>query len=203
MKKLFIKIILFFTAVIFSLPLFSCGNTEDFSKKPAAGTESEADGLPPASGGDSSSAGKDDGSGGLSPDGGEGGENAGGAENQPPVFGFSDNGEGYTLVSVTGGTDSVRIPAEQGGKPVTSIAVSAFSRNKEVKEIFIPESVEKIEAYAFDGCAALVAVNFSDASGWSADEKGFSAEILSNPSYAAIYLKQSFGKYEWLKTPAE
>lgn len=202
MKKLFIKIILLFTAVIFSLPLFSCGNTEDFSKKPAAGTESEADGLPPASG-ENSSAGKDDGSGGLSPDGGEGGENAGGTENQPPVLGFSDNGEGYTLVSVTGGTDSVRIPAEQGGNPITSIAASAFSRNKEVKEIFIPESVKKIEAYAFDGCAALVTVNFADASGWSAGNYVFKSESLLNPKVAATYLKQSFGKYEWLKTPAE
>jgi len=45
----------------------------------------------------------------------------------------------------TGYSESVRIPAQIGGKPVTSIKSRAFERNTDIKAMYIPDSVTLIE----------------------------------------------------------
>ncbi|MBQ1236313.1 MAG: leucine-rich repeat protein, partial [Oscillospiraceae bacterium] len=47
---------------------------------------------------------------------------------------------------------SLNIPAEIKGKSVTVIGSGAFSGCEYIEEIILPESVEKIEPYAFYGC---------------------------------------------------
>ena len=69
------------------------------------------------------------------------------------------------LVSIVGcktTAESVEIPAEIDGKPVTSIEKMAFSGCTSLIEITIPDSVTGIEEYAFSGCTSLTAITIPD-----------------------------------------
>lgn len=70
----------------------------------------------------------------------------------------------YSLLSddtygVKGGTalylNKVTIPATYKGKAVTQILEHAFENSTNLKEIQLPDSIEKIQSYAFNGCKAL------------------------------------------------
>ncbi len=57
---------------------------------------------------------------------------------------------------------TVEIPSEICGQPVTKIGEQAFSRNKNLKTVFIPASVTVIDKQAFEDCEELENVNFSE-----------------------------------------
>lgn len=51
--------------------------------------------------------------------------------------------------------EKIVIPGSYKGKAVTQISNSAFQRATNLKEILLPDSIEKIQSYAFLGCTAL------------------------------------------------
>ena len=62
------------------------------------------------------------------------------------------------VVAIVGGSEIVgdlTIPAEIGGKPVTSIGYSAFSRRSGLMSITIPKGITDIAESAFYGCSGL------------------------------------------------
>ncbi len=55
--------------------------------------------------------------------------------------------------------ERLQIPALYQGKPVKEIASHAFGDETVIKEVVIAEGVEKIRAYAFNGCSNLSRIN--------------------------------------------
>ena len=77
------------------------------------------------------------------------------------VFVFSaENGEAaLTDVHLSGSTvRSIRIPAFFQGAPVTAIGESVFQFANQVGEVYLPEGIREIGAWAFDNCENLTAV---------------------------------------------
>ena len=61
-------------------------------------------------------------------------------------------------VTVTGGTgfmDTINIPSEIEGLPVTAVADSAFAGNEDIISCTIPDSVKTVGAKAFSNCPKL------------------------------------------------
>ncbi|MBQ9695027.1 MAG: leucine-rich repeat domain-containing protein, partial [Oscillospiraceae bacterium] len=78
-------------------------------------------------------------------------------------FEYSVLEDGSVEISKYNGADKiVEIPAEIGGKPVTSIGYRAFYDCKTVESVTIPESVTRIGAYAFYECTALASVTIPE-----------------------------------------
>ena len=69
------------------------------------------------------------------------------------VYQASD--DAATLVRYFGADSKVDIPAELGGKPVTSIGEYAFVYCNSLTEVTIPEGVTSIGEWAFEGCSNL------------------------------------------------
>jgi len=59
-------------------------------------------------------------------------------------------------------SESIVIPAQHNGKPVTQIADNGFKDCRYLKEIVIPETVQVINKYAFDSCPNLKNVALSE-----------------------------------------
>ena len=72
------------------------------------------------------------------------------------VYQASD--DAATLARYFGADSKVDIPAELGGKPVTSIGVAAFAYCSSLTEVTIPEGVTSIEITAFRNCSRLTEV---------------------------------------------
>ena len=72
------------------------------------------------------------------------------------VYQASD--DAATLARYFGADSKVDIPAELGGKPVTSIGVAAFAYCSSLTEVTIPKSVTSIGEYAFGHCSSLTKV---------------------------------------------
>ena len=69
------------------------------------------------------------------------------------VYQASD--DAATLARYFGADSKVDIPAELGGKPVTSIGEYAFVYCNSLTEVTIPEGVTSIGEWAFEGCSNL------------------------------------------------
>ena len=69
------------------------------------------------------------------------------------VYQASD--DAATLVRYFGSDSKVDIPAELGGKPVTSIGVYAFWNCRSLTKVTIPEGVTSIGGSAFQSCSSL------------------------------------------------
>ena len=69
------------------------------------------------------------------------------------VYQASD--DAATLARYFGADSKVDIPAELGGKPVTSIGGGAFAGCSSLTEVTIPEGVTSIGEWAFEGCSNL------------------------------------------------
>ena len=76
------------------------------------------------------------------------------------VYQASD--DAATLVRYFGSDSKVDIPAELGGKPVTSIGVAAFAYCSSLTEVTIPKSVTSIGEYAFAYCSSLTEVTIPE-----------------------------------------
>ena len=76
------------------------------------------------------------------------------------VYQASD--DAATLARYFGADSKVDIPAELGGKPVTSIGGDAFAGCSSLTEVTIPEGVTSIGEYAFAYCSSLTEVTIPE-----------------------------------------
>ena len=72
-------------------------------------------------------------------------------------FTYVTNDGSITITAYTGSGGTAVIPAETNGLPVTGIGDFAFYESS-LTNVFIPDSVNNIGAWAFDGCLSLTTV---------------------------------------------
>ena len=78
--------------------------------------------------------------------------------NYTPGLLFKLTDEGYRVVGYTGDSKNVVIPSEYKGKPVYSIHDEAF-RKSTIESVSLPEGLQSIEYFAFQGCENLKEIN--------------------------------------------
>ena len=79
------------------------------------------------------------------------------------TFGYGSDGEGGVIIKnaiVTG--DSLVIPSEINGKPVTGIGYECFFKEAGIKSIVIPGSVKVIGVRAFGSCTSVESLTIED-----------------------------------------
>jgi len=72
-------------------------------------------------------------------------------ESDASLFETKESGGKLTVTKYTGNEDTVVIPKEIDGKPVTKIAANAFQKKKFTTIVF-PESIREVEKKSFVGC---------------------------------------------------
>jgi hypothetical protein len=70
-----------------------------------------------------------------------------------------NNDGNLVIVKYSGQGEEVLIPAEFEGIPVVEIGQAAFSGNKTIKSVIIPDGITVIEKDAFDGCTSLTSIS--------------------------------------------
>lgn len=106
-------------------------------------------------------------------------------------FTLTTNVNGEKVYQVSADTDldseNVIIPNNYGGYPVTIIANSAFYQNKNIRTIYIPNTIEYIERQAFAECSNLSIVSFQENS--QLLSIGGSSEVIYGAFYDCESLK--------------
>ena len=74
------------------------------------------------------------------------------------VLSYKTDGETAEITGYRGKDTELAVPAAIDGCPVTCIGKKAFLSNKMLKEISLPESVARIDDWAFAYCAKLARV---------------------------------------------
>lgn len=69
-------------------------------------------------------------------------------------FKQNDN-ETYTIMAYKGDLEEVTVPSVYAGKPVTILYDSLFKNHEEIRSVSIPEGIEDIGGFVFDGCHNL------------------------------------------------
>ena len=78
-------------------------------------------------------------------------------------FVLNSDRTGYVLKDYTYKmSDSVIVPSEYMGLPVTGIGSSAFYHHDEIKSIFLPDGLKSIGVQAFSGCIKLESIDIPD-----------------------------------------
>lgn len=68
---------------------------------------------------------------------------------------FSVTKESAVLIKYNGSDTLIEVPGEVNGRPVTEIGEGAFTGNKSIQRVTLPESVAVIGENAFAGCSEL------------------------------------------------
>ena len=71
------------------------------------------------------------------------------------AFSVDSNGEASVTAYIGHSSETLTIPSEYDGHPVTSIADEAFADNLYLRSVIIPESITNIGSSAFSGCINL------------------------------------------------
>ena len=83
-------------------------------------------------------------------------------ENPITDFEYEDNEDGgISITNYVGTSTEVVIPSEINGKDVTEIGGYAFSNNKSITYVSVPDTVLSIFIYAFENCSSLKKVRLS------------------------------------------
>lgn len=113
-------------------------------------------------------------------------------------FVYSDNADG--TITITGGNVSdakLEIPAEIDGKKVTAIGDTAFSWNKGITELVIPEGVKSLGWYSFNSCTSLETVSLPESlefiDSW-AFESCTSLKTISIPANVSVINAGAFAQ---------
>ena len=78
-------------------------------------------------------------------------------------FRYDRNPDGsLTLTGWTGSADTLRIPAQLEGRPVTAIGESCFAGLLCLKRVYVPEGVTELGGYAFESCGELQKIYLPD-----------------------------------------
>lgn len=78
------------------------------------------------------------------------------------AFRYSDEEKGVLITGYTGTESDIAIPASIQDRPVIGIAASAFSFNRQLEAVSIPDSVLTLGSSAFYGCGKLCSVTLSN-----------------------------------------
>lgn len=73
-------------------------------------------------------------------------------------FTYAENSTGITIISYKGSSESVTVPAQIDGKPVTAIGQKAFAEHSEITSLSLPSTVTDIGARAFYRCSGITAI---------------------------------------------
>ena len=107
----------------------------------------------------------------------------------------------YYISKYNGTEESVILPTEYNGLPVTGIDVNAFFACTTLRSITIPENITFIDQGAFSGCSNLESAYFAITSGWAnVTEMGkficYRGD-MGTPSGAAYQLKNPNADLKW------
>ena len=112
-------------------------------------------------------------------------------------------------------SDEVVIPPSRYGEPVVAINSSAFSYNKKIKRVILPDTIIKIMSEAFVGCRSLEYINLADCTRLNEIHKAafsgcYSLKTVELPdSITSIGGKHDFGIFsrcislEYVKLPGK
>ena len=70
-------------------------------------------------------------------------------------FTINEDASAYTVTQYTGTANSVTVPADYDGLPVTKIGDGAFESRATLTSISLPEGLTEIGKAAFGGCSSL------------------------------------------------
>lgn len=89
----------------------------------------------------------------------------------PEIPGDSDGADfvyttaagGITITGYTGTAEELDIPRTIQGVPVRMIAKGAFSGNRNLTEVTMPDTIQRVQGLAFEGCISLRKIHLSNA----------------------------------------
>lgn len=76
------------------------------------------------------------------------------------IYELLEDENAYELIGVSEELEEYTVAASINGLPVIAVGNSAFYSNTTVKRVHLPDSIVRIEAYAFDDCFALEEIVF-------------------------------------------
>lgn len=92
--------------------------------------------------------------------------------NKEGSYVYSTNETGVTIEQYTGGAMMITVPDEIGGKPVTAVADGAFSNDKYIGNLTLPDTITSVAENSFDDVSHLIAKKGSDTAK-ALEEAGF------------------------------
>ena len=114
-------------------------------------------------------------------------------------FEYTVTGDDATITGYTGSAESLVIPSELGGKPVTEIGAMAFSYCSSLTKATIPEGVTSIGEYAFSYCSSLTEVTIPKSVTSMEDRAFYECKALTTVHYGGTQedwdaLKKNIGE---------
>ena len=114
-------------------------------------------------------------------------------------FEYTVTGDEATITGYTGSAESLVIPSELGGKPVTEIGAMAFSYCSSLTKATIPEGVTSIGEYAFSYCSSLTEVTIPKSVTSMEDRAFYECKALTTVHYGGTQedwdaLKKNIGE---------
>ncbi len=101
------------------------------------------------------------------------------------LYQYNSTYQGIELTKYLGKDVIVNIPVEIGGIPVTVIGVECFSKNKNLKELFMPNTVTVIRTKAFYECSELENIS------WSENLKNIGRQAFSYCNIKSVFMPDS------------
>jgi len=122
-------------------------------------------------------------------------------------FRYLVNNGNVVITDYKGPEDSVVIPAEIQGNPVTRIAENVF-RNRRLISVTLPDSVNDIGVNAFSGnritrisIGANVRLGDVGSNGILGEGSGFNTAYANNNNRAGIYTRPDINSTRWTRSP--
>ena len=78
------------------------------------------------------------------------------------LYELAEGKNAYVLAGYTGEPEAVTVPGEIDGLPVIAVGNSAFYNAEKLVSVSLPDSIKKIDDYAFDNCYLLSGINFPE-----------------------------------------
>ncbi len=105
-------------------------------------------------------------------------------------FNFTLSGDAYTIGAKNKNDmpEHITIPSTYNGKAVVGVSLYGFWNCKSIKSVIIPDSITKLDGYAFRGCSALTNIGYlGSAAKWNSIDKA-STWLPNNAEVKIEYL---------------